>query len=631
MTQGAQAVTQATSQVATAVASGSPIGVSASLSGKIFSNIKYLNISYPEELLEAFETWDPNLITIGFQPDIPDSVKEKIVNQPVPYMFSKYELESSFLINFWQVVSVLVIVSIIFGVIRFFELISKQIKKRYLPHSYCRAVRVAGQNFLLTQLYSVFGDLIFYSVLEWRSINTNTDYSWLSLSIAILLYGIMFLSFMFHLKLIFNYQRIRNKSAKLENSKELTQYTEGYEGCEVLFRDFSDESFIHQGFLFFFTLRDIALSLVFTMLFDYPLTQATLIFLQNLGMILYLLIKKPFASKLDLIQQLFFEVLIFCVNTSVFIMALMDSLEIEGIAIRNVLGKSIIIICMVFSFTVLGFIALKLIISIKYGYQAFKKYLAKRKLDKTTKKLSQNISQDPSISFNDDISNIQLSRDDSLRRVLSFGSNSKVLIEPRNKPFEQDSIDEASSARKILNNENPTNVTTQASLLENSASRIYYNFKEKFRKYNKTNMRNMQIHPSNAKKGIWNVNELVQGSIQEKSFRRVVPMKFTNLDKSKESIDESLTINLYENKAIVDSKISKLPSTAKEPTLQLEKERGKEIKEKWKLNKRKDNENSISQSEKRDIKEEKLKNILSLDLSPIKIDYLANPKKKFEF
>ena len=70
--------------MATAVASGSPIGVSASLSGKIFSNIKYLNISYSQELLDAFQSWDSNFITLGFEPEMPNSIKQRMINHPLP-------------------------------------------------------------------------------------------------------------------------------------------------------------------------------------------------------------------------------------------------------------------------------------------------------------------------------------------------------------------------------------------------------------------------------------------------------------------------------------------------------------------------------------------------------------------
>jgi len=505
--------------MATAVASGSPIGVSASLSGKIFSNIKYLNISYPDELLEAFETWDPNFITLGFQPDIPPSIRDRIVDQPVPYMFSKYEVESSFIINYWQVVSVLVIVAFFLLCFRVFEHITLKIKKKYLPHSFFKGLRVTGQNFLFTQLYSVFGDLIFYTILEWRTLDPKTYLSWLSIIVSIILYGIMIGCFCFHLNLIFNYQKIKKKSTISGNPDVLNKYADSFEGSQVLFRDFKDSTFTQQGFLFFFTLRDIALSLIFTTLFLHPFTQAFLLFAQNLAMILYLIIKKPFESKMDLLQQLVFEALVFVVNTSVFIMACLDKLGYEAIYVRNRLGKGIIVICMMFSFITLGFVVLKLLISLKYGYDAWKAKRNQKKIQKTTsrlKNLSQNILLDPPVNPFENATNIsQLSAgEDSIRQFIN--SNNNLTRLNKNKKYvgtrflspgfdfstqnsqamrnnhnnhnqfqttAQDSLFDLSyqSLPKMGNNRYQLNNSTQDSLLENSLFQIYNNFDEKIK------------------------------------------------------------------------------------------------------------------------------------------------------
>jgi len=595
-----------------------------------------LNISYPDELLEAFESWDRNFVSIGFQPDLPNSIRDKIVDQPVPYMFARYQVESSFLINFWQVFSVLMIVTLIFGVMRFFEHVSKKLKSKYLPLSYCKAVRVTGQNFLLTQLYSVFGDLIFYSILEWRSVDVKTDYSWMSLSIAAFLFSVMFLVFFVHTKLILNYQRIKKKSAKLTTSKELDDFTNSYEGCEVLYRDFKDDSIFQQGFLFFFTLRDIALSLIFTTLFLHPLTQATLIFVQNLAMILYLIIQKPFSSKIDLVQQIVFEVFIFFVNTSVFIMAILDKFECEALTVRNRLGKGIIIICMVFSFVVLGFVLMKLLVSAKYGYDAWKAYRKKKKMKKTTKRLqsnSQNISQDPSIFLSEDITNIHhISRENSMRQGFN---QSQISTDHQRKQTEVDLInDELSSSRKRIKNESQTMTTTQASLLENSLANIYDNFDEKLKRINSVNMR---IHPTPIRTNFAaNNGNKVNNPTEEKPNKRLIVKQ---PEYPKVSLEDKLrafyTINSINTTTVNVNKKLSFPTTTHVPPLKLA-ELAELVNKKSSTNQEKVKPFEIarfgtfSQMDKKEVKREN-SSILSLDLSPIKLTYTANPKKKFEF
>ena len=505
VTEGAQAITSGTAQVATAVASGSPIGVSASLSGKIFSNIKYLNISYSEELLEAFETWDPNFITIGLEPDMPNSIKERIVDQPVPYTFAKYNVESSFLINFWQIFSVLVIVAFFFCCFKFFENITRKAKKRFLPFSYFKAVRVSGQNFLLTQLYSVFGDLVFYSVLEWRTLDPRTYLSWLSLSISLFLYCIMFSCFYFHWKLLFTYQRLKSKSLSSEKQEELTKFIDTHEGNQVLFRDFRDNSTKVQGFLFFFTLRDVALSLIFTALYNFPLIQAWLIFLFNLLMIVYLVMSKPFTSRLDLFQQIVFETLILVVNSSVLIMALMDQFGYEAVNMRIRLGKGIIVICMIFSFTVLGFVALKLLISLSYGYKAWKAQRIKKRQQKAKlKSLSPSISFDNSIAPLENPTNVsRISIDDSLNSSPNMKINGRKFA--RNQWFSPE-INSASKNNVYLN--------TQGPLLENSISQMPDDDKIK-----KIPVSSVRIHPHPISSSPGHIRPFNIENLNKKSIR----------------------------------------------------------------------------------------------------------------
>jgi len=97
-----QTAAKAATQAVNALTAGSPSGVSAAVGGKIFSNVKFLNISYSKELEEALGSWGSSFISLGLTPDMPGSVKDKIPEGSVPYVFEKREIPSSFLINFWE-------------------------------------------------------------------------------------------------------------------------------------------------------------------------------------------------------------------------------------------------------------------------------------------------------------------------------------------------------------------------------------------------------------------------------------------------------------------------------------------------------------------------------------------------
>ena len=173
-----KAVTQAT----TALSSGSPTGISASVAGKIFTNIKYLNISYSVELLDALESWGESFVSLGFLPDMPVGIKAIIATRPVPYMFEKYEVRSSFLLNFWNNFCFLIILTTVFIFIKIFEL---SLNKCSSKKSKLAVFRAMIQNFILTQLYSVYGDIIFYSTLEYRSLDLSLGLTGLSFSLSL--------------------------------------------------------------------------------------------------------------------------------------------------------------------------------------------------------------------------------------------------------------------------------------------------------------------------------------------------------------------------------------------------------------------------------------------------------------
>ena len=91
-----QTAAKAATQAANALTAGSPSRVSAAVGGKIFSNVKFLNISYSQELEEALGSWGSSFISLGLTPDMPSSVKQKIPGGPVPYVFEKRDIPSSF-------------------------------------------------------------------------------------------------------------------------------------------------------------------------------------------------------------------------------------------------------------------------------------------------------------------------------------------------------------------------------------------------------------------------------------------------------------------------------------------------------------------------------------------------------
>ena len=144
----AQTVSKAAVQAVSAISLGSSFAISARISGKIFSNIKYLNISYSSELELAFKYWSSSMISFGLTLPTPNFTESDIEVNSVPYVFEKHEVNAIFLINFWEDLVFLCIFSGIFGVFKLIELI--------VPHSKIQFIRKIIQNFLLIQSYNIW-------------------------------------------------------------------------------------------------------------------------------------------------------------------------------------------------------------------------------------------------------------------------------------------------------------------------------------------------------------------------------------------------------------------------------------------------------------------------------------------
>ena len=364
-----QTTTQAVTQITSVLSSGSP-GISASIAGKIFSNIKYLNITYSNELEDALKTWGSNFLSLGVSPDIPEGIKGKVEEEPIPYMFEKHEVSSSFLLNFWDEVGLLVVLSGVCAILKLFSWIASKIQKIKKYLRIFVSLEVMSQNFLFTQFYGLAGDLILFASLEYRKVRFNNSVDIVSILLSLMLIIIMVVCFAWNLHLAFEYKRI--KRCRRNSKKLLNEFLNNHKGSHVLFGEFKDQSILQQTFLLFLNGRELLHSLVLTTMFEHPGLQVILILLLNIAMIYYLIQKTPFKSKLDAFQQFFFEVIALTVNVSVIIMALLSSAKSKRSDIMNNFGKFIIIMNMCFNFGTLSFMLLKLFEIVKESVKAYK-------------------------------------------------------------------------------------------------------------------------------------------------------------------------------------------------------------------------------------------------------------------
>jgi len=363
-------------QIATALTSKSPGGVMVGIAGRIFFIIKFLNISRSLELEHALQTWKSNFVPIDFNFMMPSAVEENIPEFPVPLIFEKREIPASFLLNSWDNLVFIMIIILIFLALKITVLFIKQERALKI----LKKIKVQVQNYLITQLYAIYGDLIFFIILELRVIYLGEWTLGLSFAIETIFLVFIIVCFTLHFWLLFKYQKVKKESEMANNKEILQQFIDYYEGVKLLFTDFKDDSIIQHMFLIFITARDMMFSLVVTTLFELTIGQVFIFLVLNSSLLVYLVKKRPFKEKFDEIQQFVFEGIIVAVSSIEMFAAIIENSELYTHNMQIVLGKLLIIINIAFNICALAFMLLKIFSIFKEFYSGFKtKRLAKRK------------------------------------------------------------------------------------------------------------------------------------------------------------------------------------------------------------------------------------------------------------
>ena len=389
---GTSAAAKGMTQVVSAVSSGSSTGATAAISGKVFSNIKYINISYSNELENALTTWNPNYFSLGFNTDMPDSLEKRFVNASVPYVFAKNHVNSCFLVNFWEPLMMLLILVGFLVVILVLDWVvsqKKNLNKKSLGYKIILRAKVMILNFLIVQLYGLYGDVVFYAFIDFQTTQPTAGLNLLSLFSILFLATAMLFGFFLHINLLKRYQNVkRHYGGNPETKQHLENWLNDHEGIQVIFGDFKDSSLGCQSFLFILTVRDLLFSLILATLFNHPLTECILILLMNVAMLVYLFIKRPFKEIMAQVQQVVLELITMVVNISVLIMAVWDNRNMKAFDGRMKIGKMLIIINMIFNFIVVFFMLFSLV---SQGWEVYKEYKGRTKGKKLRLKAPRNI------------------------------------------------------------------------------------------------------------------------------------------------------------------------------------------------------------------------------------------------
>jgi len=283
---------------------------------KMLEYLKYIDVNYPTKLQLMLLSQDSDPASLDFETNMPQSLQDKFEARTLPSLFEYYQVEPTFLINYWKT---LITMIIILGIIVIFALAV------YFCEKFPRAKRVLNRfylairwNLLLIVLIGGAGDIAFYTTLDIYTNKFDSAASVISFVTSLLVNCALFY-------VMFKIIRIAIILLKTPSDKLEPQEKKKLEPYKALYDCFDDKTFAKLGFLFFYLCRMYLFNVIIVALNKLPVLQCMLIVILNVIILVYLALRKPFKSLLDLICLYLNEVIVFAIDICVLILAIIDS------------------------------------------------------------------------------------------------------------------------------------------------------------------------------------------------------------------------------------------------------------------------------------------------------------------
>jgi len=321
---------------------------------KMLEYIRYMKINYPPKLEYMMSSQNSDPISLNINVNLPESIENKFPDYPLPGKFGKYDLFSSFILNYWQELFTLVVLLLVLAAVM--ALASKAKDVKYVG-TYSTKIRdMIKWNFFLIIFCGNVDSVGVFSSLEFRTSSFNSFASVFGTLMCVFINLLVLYLMLIIPYIIYSLRRARRKvlpGGEILQSGEYNAKADSqrFALCGVLFMNFKKSSVFKHSCMFFILLRVYLFNMIIGYLFEYPLTQAILITTMSFLMLGYFSISRPYLNPLELIKILTYETIIAVVNISVLILAIMDHKGIENKDSRRQLGEVIIISNMIFNLT----------------------------------------------------------------------------------------------------------------------------------------------------------------------------------------------------------------------------------------------------------------------------------------
>jgi len=179
---------------------------------RMFEYTRYISVNHSPNLEVFYKSKRsvPGTVVIG--PRMTNGTKNNFAYTKIPTIFTRYNVHSNFLVNFWDSLLTLLILSAVTLFVYGIQLVAQKRLAKFAQ--YFRMATLAIFGFLMSQFYNIYSDIILFSTIDFRSLVTGSALNWVSFFISVFFFCFALAVILLHAKLLRSYQRNKPKKRK---------------------------------------------------------------------------------------------------------------------------------------------------------------------------------------------------------------------------------------------------------------------------------------------------------------------------------------------------------------------------------------------------------------------------------
>ena len=311
---------------------------------KLSQHVRYLEVNQPPRLEALSQSHSRPIITLKFLPDMPESLKSKFTLRSLPTVFSRLGLHSSFLVNYWASLMTLaagiVVAFLLWGI----ALIVKYTENIEVPPFLDNLLTLFKWNFCFVLIVSNVDDIVIFGYIDFVSMQLKNANATLSLFMILLMICLVVATLVIAFLLVWKFQSMRKQVQLNKNFDLYEEFLVKWRSWQVLFRGYFEDTFVKQSFYIIYIVR-LGLPMLITVTFlTKPVSQSVCQLIVSLDILVYILYRCPFRRRINYVQLMIVESLVFVINICCVILSIKDFEDSDNYKIRVWVGD-VIVLC----------------------------------------------------------------------------------------------------------------------------------------------------------------------------------------------------------------------------------------------------------------------------------------------